>query len=111
MVVIFKYTNLSSTIAKKIVLFLKPNIMILLILVSCCPFSKFHHHQESLQKYAKEQERPLGLIHLLPAAIYFPGRPEQAFEYILKIDFFDIKNAPYYPATICALIAEILCGC
>jgi len=66
---------------------------------------QFHHGS-----YARGQEMPLGLIHLLPAAFYFPGQPQQAFRYILRIDFFDIGNAPYYPAVACALLAEILAG-
>jgi hypothetical protein len=63
-----------------------------------------------LDTYAKGQEMPLGLIHLLPAAVYFPGQPGKTFHYIKSIDFFDIKTAPLYPAAACALIADLLGG-
>ncbi|NOY59718.1 MAG: hypothetical protein GXO75_12440 [Calditrichaeota bacterium] len=53
---------------------------------------------------------PLGLIALLPFAVYFPGRPKEAFHYIRDIDFFDIKNAWLYPAIAGALIADLLGG-
>lgn len=60
--------------------------------------------------YARGEEMPLGLIALLPFAIYFPGRPKEAFHYIREIDFFDIKNAWLYPAIAVALIADLLGG-
>jgi len=58
--------------------------------------------------YENGQEMPLGLIAILPLAIYFPGDAPAAFEYIYKIDFFDIKNAPLYPAVIGAMLADLL---
>jgi len=68
---------------------------------------KYQYHWNT---YEKGLEMPLGLIHLLPAAAWFPGQPRDAFAYIMQNDFFDIKNAPYYPATTVALLAELLGG-
>ena len=68
---------------------------------------KGQYHHDS---YQKGLEMPLGLIHLLPVAAYFPGQPRKAFEYVLRIDFFDIKNAPFYAATATAIIADLLGG-
>lgn len=66
---------------------------------------QYHHNT-----YQHGQEMPLGLIHLLPVAAWFGGKPAQAFDYVLEIDFFDIGEAPYYPATAVALLAELLGG-
>jgi ADP-ribosylglycohydrolase len=60
--------------------------------------------------YARGEEMPFGLIAQLPLSAYFPGDPLSAFHYILAIDFFDIKDADLYPATIVAILADLLGG-
>ncbi|MDZ7721418.1 MAG: ADP-ribosylglycohydrolase family protein [candidate division KSB1 bacterium] len=60
--------------------------------------------------YAKGHVMPLGLIHLLPAAAYFPGAPAEAYSYALSIDFFDVAEAPHYVGAACAILADLLGG-
>ncbi len=65
--------------------------------------SSFHFNS-----YAKGHVMPLGLIHLLPVASYFPGSPRTAYRYVLSIDFFDIGEAPHFVGVACAIIADLL---
>jgi ADP-ribosylglycohydrolase len=67
--------------------------------------ASYHHNC-----YERGDEMPLGLIALLPLSVYFPGDPVSAFHYILEIDFFDIKDADLYPATVGAILADLLGG-
>ena len=67
--------------------------------------SSFHHNC-----YMQGEEMPLGLIAILPLCIYFTGNPAEAFHYVLEMDFFDIKDAPLYPAVFCAILADLLNG-
>lgn len=60
--------------------------------------------------YAKGHVMPLGLIHMLPAAVYFPGDPAAAYRYIVSVDFFDIAEAPQFVGVACALLADLLGG-
>jgi ADP-ribosylglycohydrolase len=68
---------------------------------------KSSYHNDT---YARNEEMPLGMIALLPVAIYFPGRPTDTFEYILDVDFFDIGKAPFYTAFLTSILSGILGG-
>jgi len=60
--------------------------------------------------YRTGKEWPMGQIKLLPLACYFPGEPEQAFEFGMEINFMDVGNAPLYPGFFMALISDGLGG-
>lgn len=60
--------------------------------------------------YERLEEWPIGLIALPPMAIYFPGSPAEAFQYIMEFDFFDIPDAHLYAAVFTAILADLLNG-
>lgn len=60
--------------------------------------------------FERGEEMPLGLIGLLPLAIYWTGNPRAAYRYILEMDFFDIGEANLYAAVFGALLSDLLGG-
>ncbi len=76
--------------------------------VDAFPVNSDIKHSYHLNSYAKGHVMPLGFIHLLPVAAYFPGGPGEAYKYVLSIDFMDIAEAPHYVGVACAILADLL---
>lgn len=60
--------------------------------------------------YERGEVMPLGLIALPVLGVLFPGKPQECFRFVKNIDFFDIKEAPFYAATAAAILADLLGG-